>query len=85
MHQFHEEIRLYLSNFIEPEQLDWSNNYSHLAIYETGEPSTLNFQIDLAAIRWSLKTGNKFKYLGKFNELTNKVGKIYGSNHPILS
>jgi hypothetical protein len=78
-------LKLFLSNFIEHEQLDWSNNFSHLSLYHTSTPSLTSFKIDLRAVEWALRKGNQFKYLNKFNDFTNKIQRLYGSNHPFLS
>lgn len=36
-------------------------------------------------IKWYLKSNKKHKYLNKFNEFSNRLSNIYGSNHPLLS
>jgi len=78
-------LRLYLANFIDPDQLDWTNSFSHLSLFATDLPSSTNFKIDLKAIQYYLQKGNKFKYLSKFNDFSNRIQKLYGNNHPLLS
>lgn len=65
--------------------MDWNNDFSKVSIYCTDIPSSSNFNIDLVMVKWFLRKNNKFKYLGKFNDISNKLQKLYGNNHPFLS
>jgi hypothetical protein len=79
------DLKVFLSHFIEPEQVDWSNNYSHLSVYEWTEPSRLSLSTDLSMLRWYLRSGRREKYLAKFNEVTSMIARLYGNHHPFLS
>jgi hypothetical protein len=78
-------MKLYLANFIDPDQLDWTNSFSHLSLFATDAPTLCNLKIDLKAIQYYLQKGNKLKYLNKFSDFSNKLQTLYGSNHPLLS
>lgn len=79
------QLRFYLTHFVETDHVDWNNSYAHLGIYDTSQPTKWNFFIEINAAERSLNRNQKAKYLAKFSEVSSRVNRLFGSHHPCLS